>query len=149
MNVRFVGSSDTIRRNLALFELAEVPVHLPEHPDRERELEVGIRDRAALVEHAFDGFLSPRTVLCGARDQRTIDEHDERETHRKLSVHDQLDTSLYRLRVRILGVHESHNRPTSLYDLRVFMLYPLVPLARLSIRKSGEAKEKYEEYRLT
>ena len=39
--------------------LLEVLLRAPEHPNRERELEVRVRDRARLIEHALDGFLRP------------------------------------------------------------------------------------------
>ena len=33
------------------------------HPDRERELEVGVRDCTSLVEYSFYRFLRPRAIL--------------------------------------------------------------------------------------
>ena len=41
----------------------QVAVSLSEHPNRKRELEVWIRDRDRPIEHPFDRFLCPRTVL--------------------------------------------------------------------------------------
>jgi hypothetical protein len=32
---------------------------LTQHPDRERKLEIGVRNSARLVENPFDGFLWP------------------------------------------------------------------------------------------
>ena len=47
----------------ARLELLQVEVRLAKHPDRERELEVRVRDCARLVEHALDRLLRPRAVL--------------------------------------------------------------------------------------
>jgi hypothetical protein len=54
---------NTVCWELPCPQLLKVFIHLAEHPDRERELEVRVRDRAAFVEHTLDGFLRPRAVL--------------------------------------------------------------------------------------
>lgn len=46
-----------------LFESLKVPVRLAKHPDRERELEVGVGNGTILVKHPFDRLLRPRSVL--------------------------------------------------------------------------------------
>lgn len=49
--------------HLLRFQGVEIVVCLAEHPYRERELEIGVRNGAGLVEHTLDGFLRPRSVL--------------------------------------------------------------------------------------
>jgi len=44
-------------------ELFQITIGLAQHPNRERELEVWIRDRDCPIEHPLDRFLRPRTVL--------------------------------------------------------------------------------------
>ena len=44
-------------------QLLQVTIRLAQHPNRKRELEVWIRDRDRPIEHPFDRFLCPRTVL--------------------------------------------------------------------------------------
>ena len=60
-------------------ELFQVPVRSAEHPYRERELEVRVRDRHVVVEHPFDRFLWPRPIL--ERDPRK--KKSARETQRQ------------------------------------------------------------------
>lgn len=59
-------SIDTVRlavgRGLR-FEVFKIIVCLSQHPNGEGELEVGIGDRACLIEHPFNGFLRPRSIL--------------------------------------------------------------------------------------
>lgn len=47
--------SNTIPR----FQVLQVVMRLPKHPNRERELEVRVRDGTSFVENAFNGFLWP------------------------------------------------------------------------------------------
>jgi hypothetical protein len=47
-------------------QLLQVRVRFPEHPYRERELEVRVGDGAALIEYALDRLLRPRAILCHA-----------------------------------------------------------------------------------
>jgi hypothetical protein len=44
-------------------QLLQVTISFSQHPNRKREFEVRIRDRDRPVEHPFDRFLCPRTVL--------------------------------------------------------------------------------------
>lgn len=44
-------------------QLLQVTVGLAQHPNRERELEVRVRDRNRPIEHPLDRFLRPRTIL--------------------------------------------------------------------------------------
>jgi len=48
-------------------QLFQITIGLAQHPNRERELEVRVRNRDCPVEHPLDRFLRPRTVL--QRDQ--------------------------------------------------------------------------------
>jgi len=48
---------------LLSLQLLQVAIGLAQHPDRERELEVWIRDRYCPIEHPLYRFLCPRTVL--------------------------------------------------------------------------------------
>lgn len=57
----------------ARLELTQVEVRLSKHPDRERELEVRVRDRTRLVEHTLNRLLRPRAVLHMPTHQRTRD----------------------------------------------------------------------------
>ena len=47
------------------FKLLEILVRAAKHPNRKRELEVRVRNRNVLIEHALDSFLGPRAVLNG------------------------------------------------------------------------------------
>jgi len=50
-------------RPLLSFQLLQVSITLAQHPNCERELVVWVRERDRPVEHPFDRFLCPRTVL--------------------------------------------------------------------------------------
>ena len=49
--------------NPTIIELGQIDIGFAKHPDRERELEVWIRNSAILVEHTLDRLLRPRTIL--------------------------------------------------------------------------------------
>ena len=44
-------------------QLPQVTISLAQHPNRERKLEVWIRNRDRPIEYPLDRFLRPRTVL--------------------------------------------------------------------------------------
>lgn len=53
----------TVCDAILCFQIFQILMRLPKHPDREREFEVGICDGARLVEDTFNGLLWPRTIL--------------------------------------------------------------------------------------
>ena len=64
-------------------QLLQVTVSLGQHPNRERELDVRIRDRNRLIKRPLDCFLCPRTVLQQQRNVNVgsrgrIKDHRER-----------------------------------------------------------------------
>ena len=44
-------------------QLLQITIRLAQHPNRERELEVRVRDSDCPIEHPLYRFLRPRTVL--------------------------------------------------------------------------------------
>jgi hypothetical protein len=87
-------------------------VRSAKHPDRERELEVRIRDRDVLVEHTFDRLLRPRAVG-------------------QLAAHDELNRSPDRSGVGVACIDEPECCPCGLHDLRTFVLNPCADLTAL------------------
>lgn len=114
------------------FQSLQVVVCPAKHPDGERKFEVWVRDHAILIEHPFNRFLRPRSILVG---QELSTAHGEHMTaivsHRKLSGHDQFDRPLNRFRVRIFGIHQSHRCPASLHNLGIFVFNPATELTTL------------------
>jgi hypothetical protein len=115
-----------------LFQIFEILVCFAQHPNGEREFKVGISYCTRLVEYAFDGFLWPRAVLEGTTSGKIVQTHCiVKCTDRQLTRHDESDCALNRLRIGITCVHQSHDSPARLYNLTIFVLYPLALFARL------------------
>jgi hypothetical protein len=45
------------------FQVPQVLVRFPKHPDGEREFEIGVSNGDVLVEYALYSFLGPRAIL--------------------------------------------------------------------------------------
>ena len=46
-----------------LLQRLQIMMRFAQHPDRERELEIGIGDRTCLVEYTLNSFLRPGAIL--------------------------------------------------------------------------------------
>jgi len=60
INLRLSHSHGTF---ILLLQRLQIMMSLAQHPDRERELEIGIGNRARLVEYTLNSFLRPGAIL--------------------------------------------------------------------------------------
>lgn len=119
------------------FELRQISMRFAQHPNWEWKLEYRVRDSAIFVKYTLDCFLRPGTVLR-RRKKNECDikiKENEWKAYRSLSWHNELNSLFDGFRMRVFRIHERHNCPTRLYDLRIFMFHPSTQLTRLEGRR--------------
>jgi len=117
------------------FECSEIIMGSPQHFDRKRDPKIRIVDRASFAEDCFHSFFWPWPILEWSIQRNHCLVIIFKETHRSLPGHHKPYALFNRLRMRVLRIYESQHCPTSLKNLRVFVLDPFVLLTRL--RKKG------------